>query len=201
MSRLQERIADAKRNFAANTAAHELTVLRDDGLYRHLRMRAPGTALWGWDIVTWPGYLTIVGDIGGGHVFARESDMIEFFANRTGSISADYWAEKIVGDNSPSRYSRDLFLDLVRESLGECADLDPELRDELLGEADEVADDETAARDLLAKHPDLFGHDAWWEWELRELDFHFLRSCAAIAATCRRYLAERSRDDAASPPA
>ena len=41
--------------FAEDVAEHELTVRRDDGLYRHLRFQKPGTWIYGFDLITWPG--------------------------------------------------------------------------------------------------------------------------------------------------
>lgn len=76
-----------------------MTVLRDDGLYRHLRFRAADTWAYGFDIVTWPGYLYIGGDIED-FVFARTPDMFEFFergARDSRGINPHYWAEKLQG--------------------------------------------------------------------------------------------------------
>ena len=52
------------RHLLEHTDKHELHVLHSDGLYRHLRFQAPGTGMWHWDLVTWPGSLAIRGDIG-----------------------------------------------------------------------------------------------------------------------------------------
>src|SRR5699024_12293847 len=45
------------KGFVDQTAQHQLAVLHDEGLYRHLRMAAPGTSMWHWEVVTWPGHL------------------------------------------------------------------------------------------------------------------------------------------------
>lgn len=130
-------------SFADQTSAHQLTVLHDDGLYRHLRMRALGQGnVCGWDITTWPGHLATSGDIAGGFVFSRIEDMLQFFdcSNRAnyysdGSPSIDfrYWAEKLVGTDNYNRvrsYSRDLFLRQVREDLEEDDELGTEAQAE-----------------------------------------------------------------------
>lgn len=65
--------------FDAATAAHTMTVLHDDGPYRHLRFSAPAIRSWSWDIVTWPGALVISGDIGDGWQFTGAPDMFDFF--------------------------------------------------------------------------------------------------------------------------
>lgn len=69
---------------------HAMTVLRDDGLYRHLRFRKPDRSEYWFDLLTWPGNLTITGDMGT-YTFARVEDMFTFF---TGYINTHYWAEK-----------------------------------------------------------------------------------------------------------
>lgn len=82
---------DLLSNFNTHTAEHVMTVLRDDGLYRHLRFGKPGTGMYQFDLVTWPGYLAITGDIGT-YTFSRLPDMFDFF---TGYINHGYWAEKL----------------------------------------------------------------------------------------------------------
>lgn len=50
--------------FAKDVEAHEVQVLMDSGVYRHLRVRRSGTYCMGFDIVTYPGYLCYSGDMG-----------------------------------------------------------------------------------------------------------------------------------------
>ena len=83
-----------REHFESATAEHTVTILRDDGLYRHLRCQKPGTWIYGFDIVTWPGYLAFVGDVGD-FVFSRTRDMFEFFRGQ--SPNPDYWGEKLRG--------------------------------------------------------------------------------------------------------
>ena len=88
---------DVVEVFGRDIAQHELQILRDDGLYRHLRCSRPETYCFGFDIVTWPGYLAYVGDMGS-YVFSRVEDMFTFFGgDTTRSIDYRYWAEKIQG--------------------------------------------------------------------------------------------------------
>ncbi|MFY3739344.1 hypothetical protein ACOS9E_25265, partial [Escherichia coli] len=55
---------DTSTRFLLDTAFHRLEIIRDDGFYRHLRMKQPGTSCYYFDIITWPGYLTVTGDMG-----------------------------------------------------------------------------------------------------------------------------------------
>lgn len=86
-------IAKARERFTRDTAEHQMTVAQDNGLYRHLRFNAPGTYIYGFDLITWPGFLCICGDIQT-HVFSRTADMFTFFGDGE-SINPDYWGEKL----------------------------------------------------------------------------------------------------------
>ncbi|MFD8609408.1 hypothetical protein [Streptomyces sp. NPDC059631] len=120
------------------TAEHQLVVLHDDGLYRHLRIQKPGTRMWPWDITTWPGYLATSGDIADGYMFTREPDMIQFVARNDSqqsyysdgapSIDVRYWAGKLCGGRSyeVKKYEADVFLRHVKDSLGEHEELGDE---------------------------------------------------------------------------
>lgn len=87
--------------FLKDVAQHVMEVLRDDGLYRHIRFRKPGTMCMHFDLITWPGYLCYSGDMGT-YVFARLADMFEFFRTdrRPGNgrrlgVNLQYWSEKL----------------------------------------------------------------------------------------------------------
>jgi hypothetical protein len=97
---------------------HEMTVLHDEGLYRHLRFKSPD-ASWHWfDLITWPGCLTVRGDFGDGYTFARVPDMFEFFRDSSWKrgINPTYWAEKLDGGRAPAMtYSPEKFAQTVWE--------------------------------------------------------------------------------------
>lgn len=102
-----------------------ITILHEDGLYRHMRFSAPGT-LESFEIITWPGSLTV----SGGHgtwTFRRNQDMFTFF---TGYINVDYWAEKLVngchgGRQEVKHHDDETFRDWVIEDFWETSrDLD-----------------------------------------------------------------------------
>jgi hypothetical protein len=94
--------------FQQETAGHQMTILHEDGLYRHVRFAPPTSSFCWFDLVTWPGTLAIKGGMGT-FVFSRDTDMFAFFrATRPGSINADYWAEKLPGGRDSAReYSED----------------------------------------------------------------------------------------------
>lgn len=114
--------ADVKERFTNDTANHQMTVLHDDGLYRHVRFKAPDTGMYYYDLITWPGHLTISGDMGT-WTFARSRDMFEFFrANRPDRINADYWAEKLQhgasgGRDSAKEYDEGIYRQVVKDEV------------------------------------------------------------------------------------
>ncbi|GAA2347285.1 hypothetical protein [Dactylosporangium salmoneum] len=83
-------LRDANTIFTSDIAGAEMTVLHDDGLYRHIRFKGSGFT-W-FDLVTWPGNLTVKGSHGT-YTFSRETDMFGFFRQSNG-VNVDYWAEK-----------------------------------------------------------------------------------------------------------
>lgn len=109
--------------FPRDIANHQLTVLRDDGLYRHLRCAPPGHSTWWFEIVTWPGSLAIRGDMGGAYLFSRTTDMFEFFRGHRGNltgypINPSYWAEKLPDSGRSVRvYSEGVFRARLDEAL------------------------------------------------------------------------------------
>lgn len=94
---------------------HEMTILHDDGLYRHLRFRSPDRGAYWFDLVTWPGCLAVRGDFGDGFTFARQSDMFAFF-REPGGIDPDYWSQKLDGPRDRVvRYDAEIFVEAVKD--------------------------------------------------------------------------------------
>ena len=216
MSRASNR-AEVHERFKKDTAEHQMTVLRDDGLYRHLRFRKPGTGIYGFDIVTWPGYLAISGDMGAS-MFTRLEDMIQFFRQDPDgelSINPGYWHEKCVAnDGDAKEFSRDLltayvkdsFDNFVKESKDEdgvdpewAADLWSEITSDIVGQADETPTVQTAIEAMQEFEPEdeLYKefrfHDAWEaSRSLEDYTFHFLWRLYAIAHAVRAYDAAKA---------
>ncbi|APC44863.1 hypothetical protein SEA_HUMPTYDUMPTY_68 [Arthrobacter phage HumptyDumpty] len=104
-----ERHTDVLDRFNRDVAGGVLTLVHDQGLYRHLTFRPRGGNFCWFDIITSPGQLTIRGDMGD-YVFAREPDMLRDFFHRY--VNAHYWAEKVIAQDvhSPVRqYSEDKY--------------------------------------------------------------------------------------------
>jgi hypothetical protein len=93
--------------FLADVAGHEMSILREDGVDRHVRFAIPGSSVYRFDLITWPGVLCYTGDMGT-FVFSRTRDMFEFFRTdrkhqelrgRQLVINLGYWSEKLIAVN------------------------------------------------------------------------------------------------------
>ncbi len=84
-----------KARFLEDVRDHQMKVIREDGVHRHIRFFKPGTMCMHFDLLTWPGYLCYTGDMGT-YVFRRLDDMFMFFRDdEQRSIDFRYWAEKV----------------------------------------------------------------------------------------------------------
>lgn len=196
--------------FKADTRRHAITVVKDDGLYRHIIMSTPGTFAWRWEVITWPGSLAIRGDIGMPLVFTREPDMFEFFATGTYDdgypmINPSYWAEKTGMSRAlEEEYSETEFRRQVARMLGNAVDDATGYGSEDDGwELDLAAAcavlhlwEDMDFADLAFEHParewamdytDLLGDDFCWEMEFNALKTHFIFTCFALAMTVAAY--------------
>ncbi|AZR95002.1 hypothetical protein BBB39_15450 [Bordetella trematum] len=138
--------------FLKDVESHVIEVMRNDGVYRHIRFRKPGTMCMHFDLITWPGYLCYTGDMGT-YVFSRLTDMFEFFrtdreyAQRAGRrlpVNLSYWSEKLqavdggrrngaakeFSAEKMQRVIRDTRLRWIRDAHADCS-LDKDQRREL----------------------------------------------------------------------
>lgn len=108
--------SDIHEQFMQNVAQHEMTVLRDDGVDRHLRFKRPGSSIYWFDIITWSGRLYIGGDCGT-WVFNRLEDMFQFFRTDRGGINPSYWSEKLEAtpEKGAEEFSEDRFREVINE--------------------------------------------------------------------------------------
>lgn len=109
--------------FTYSVKDHQLTIKRDDGVYRHLVLKNPNSGDYWFEIVTWPGCLYMGGDIGG-FSFQRLTDMFEFFRASAMNINPGYWSEKLIcGGQSPrdliEEFNYAKFEKLVKEAFEE----------------------------------------------------------------------------------
>lgn len=115
------------KDFQRDTANHSMRVLRDDGVYRHIRFSDNGSSVYRFDLLTWPGCLCYTGDMGT-FVFQRLEDMFEFFRDgrerlegEEPRINRSYWSEKLIGvdgsrrNGSAEEFSEEKFRRVINE--------------------------------------------------------------------------------------
>jgi hypothetical protein len=190
--------------FTKDIAEHGMTVLRDDGLYRHLIFRAPTHSWMHWfEIITWPGALVINGDMET-FVFRRIEDMFAFFNHV--EINPGYWAQKCVAGKT-REYSEEAFKKHVNEYVSDFikdGELDDALAEKLRAsiEEDVFGDDRVTCNDgaheVLAEFYSSddfmdFEFTDTWEWDFRDWTYQYLWCCFAIVHAIRTYNASKEK--------
>lgn len=100
--------------FKRDVTKHKIEVVLDQGVHRHLRFNN-GSIYDSFEIITYPGYLTIVGDRGS-YTFQRTKDMFTFFRGR--NINPGYWGEKLESYGTNFGY-KEYDSDYAKESIKE----------------------------------------------------------------------------------
>ena len=190
------------KGFVDQTAQHQLTVLHDEGLYRHLRMAAPGTSMWHWEVVTWPGHLSITWDVADGFTFRRIPDMLDFFhlagpsrnwyADGAPIIDHRYWAEKLAHEQREAtrEYSAEEFLRHITLTLADRqgdGDIDAARAAELIAEARSHSEDEHTAVSWMSEVFSAVDQDWYDGTDLRDYTAQYLIACYALDATVQAY--------------
>jgi len=202
--------------FLKDVERHAMTVIRDDGVNRHIRFKRPNEGAYWFDLITWPGALCIDGDMGT-CVFRRLEDMFQFFRTDrdwlrecgTLAINPGYWGEKLqaVARNGGYRqFSKELVCESVKSRFDDWVESKEPTDDKkaALWQAieDDVlyySDDEPhefmrAIQDF--KHED-FEFTEFWETRTDEYTFHFIWCCYAIAWGVNTYDESKTIKEAA----
>lgn len=121
-----EHLREAKERFAADRRDATMTVLKDDGVYRHLAFSFPKATWSRCEVVTWPEMLVLRGNLGCWS-FSRVEDMFDFFrepAEEIVRINPQHTAEKLVpgGSNSAMAYDSGRAAAYIRQTVAENAD-------------------------------------------------------------------------------
>lgn len=199
-----------EQTFLHDVREHQIAVIRDDGLHRHIRFKTQGSMCMHFDLITWPGYLCYTGDMGT-YVFSRLDDMFQFFRTDTDSawlkskgltlgINLSYWGEKLQAIDRGDGYrewSEDKFKARLRESFDQWAESILE-RAEIASAWKTVERDvidrmdyggkETAYRSAMdceinGKHP----FQDFYEIDTEDYSFRFVWCCYAIAWGIAQY--------------
>lgn len=193
--------------FERDIATHEMEVIRDDGVNRHLRFKRPGTMCMHFDLLTWPGYLCYTGDMGT-YVFRRLHDMFQFFrrGENRGQYRIDlrYWAEKLEASDKGDgvrEWSEKKFRAEVRDYFEQHTDDSedwPEPRKAALWQ--EIDEQVCAAAEDSEHHAWValweFEHDGFrfqdWERDCKVWTHRFLWCCHALQWAIGTYDAQKA---------
>jgi hypothetical protein len=111
---------------AARFAGHEMTVLHDDGLYRHLRFEGTAESSLGrypsypFELITWPYNLVVKSGWTFHFDIDATPDMFNLFRKTalSGQINPGYWSEKVrAGRDEVEDYSIDLLKKEIDETV------------------------------------------------------------------------------------
>lgn len=182
-------------SFLRSVAHHQMTIIRDDGVNRHIKFRQPKTGNMWFELITWPGSLCFSGDMGT-YVFSRLEDMFALFRREPTEtekvrINPEYWAEKCVAADNDGikKFTPDSFRHTVWHWM-EGSSATKEDKQEIIENVISYADDGparamTAAMDYsTTRGYQLFD---FWEADCTEYTFHFLWCCYAIAWGVQQY--------------
>ena len=190
--------------FLDDVSRHEMTVLGENGLFRHLRFRTDNSICMSFDLITWPGALCIDGDMGT-DVLRRLPEMFQFFRTdrrqpRSGQmlyINLGYWAEKVMAADKNGKieeFDPELAKRRLVEELKELRGVKSrEERRDVYDAVVQCLDDgeHEVRRALSDEFPDS------WEWRLTDYTYHFVWCCYAIAWGIQQYDAKDSKPAAA----
>ena len=186
----------AEEYFNRDIDRHEMTVIRDDGVNRHIRFQRPGTMCMHFDILTWPGYLCYTGDMGT-YVFRRLHDMFQFFrrpADRRTEHGIDlrYWAEKLEAVDrcdGVAEFSADTFRSEVKDYFEQATDDEDWTESRKSALWDEIESDVLSRIEENGEHGAFlalrdFSYDDFefvdWERNCKEYSHRFLWCCHAL---------------------
>lgn len=201
-----------EESFLKDVDQHVMEVIHEEGVFRHLRFKKPGTVCMHFDLITWPGRLCYTGDMGT-FVFSRTHDMLEFFrpdayakAAPFKRIDRRYWAEKVdaSGRDGTTEFSEERFNRAVLEHLvswirnhrddttkDERRDLWDAVMSEVIGAEGDSGGyrKQCAAHDFFhqVNHGLKFFFRDFWEVNVEEFTHRFTWCCYAIRWAVMKY--------------
>lgn len=199
--------------FLGDVSRHAMTVLRDDGVHRHIRFKRPDSGTYWFDLITWPGTLCIDGDMGT-YVFRRLEDMFQFFRTDRRDegklgINPGYWGEKLQAEarHGFKEFSPELFRAAVKSDFDQWVEyhaaddetkasaLWEEIEERVLHSVDDGERDAITAAMEFTPDDDKckFNMRDFFEHRLQDYTFHFIWCCYAIAWGVRTYDQAKAR--------
>ncbi|MEV6547911.1 hypothetical protein AB0M57_04280 [Streptomyces sp. NPDC051597] len=185
--------------FARETAGHEMTVLHEDGLYRHLKFADPAGGFYRFDLVTWPHNVFLRGDgFSFGFSVYPTKDMFDVFRGSSGGgINPGYWQEK-VNSGKVRDWSESLFRAWVLDEATKAENRHPgaveAVGKQILHSDEHSTEYQGTAEYAVAsfRHGDFrlrIPND--WEHTFEDFSWEFLFACHAVLFGIGRYDAAR----------
>lgn len=198
-----------EEQFLKHVADHVMTVIRDDGLFRHVRFSNPKSSNMFFDLVTWPEYLCFCGDMGT-YVFQRTEDMFKFFHHESTDpdkkiyINPEYWGEKLESiskfGEGYKEFSKTRFEECVNDYANEYIenevftekDYADTLREEIHYEIKDVEDESSAVNFIQNFVCDEFEFIDFFDGcNFEDFTYHYLWCCYAISWGVSKYYEEQ----------
>lgn len=194
-----------QERFPKDTEGFILTVLHEEGHYRHLRFQRPGQRWGSTDIHTWPGGVVTSGDMADGWMFERG---LGFFA---GPPNLHYWHEKLA--RSGRKVAKEFSASAARSELvSAAADLDvpDSAREALATEVEDLIEEITGAyaetnaalervsgftfecEDEDGVDVDVTFSDPY-EMDVEDYTYHFVWACHVLSTAARWLASEDER--------
>jgi hypothetical protein len=174
----------------ARTDGHVLTVLHDDGEYRHLRFQHPsGHRLYWSEVETTPGRCTVVVD---GFTYTFRGTLAEIAEPDAGP---DYWASRLAPNHRATarQYSPIVCQRAIADHLSNALEhdqppgLEMAARRALLKE--QFFSEQEAREAIVAFEHEGFRFENAWDWPLTDFDPAYLFGFLSLRHIARRYLA------------
>ena len=194
-----------KKTFLEDIKNHQIEIIKDDGLYRHIKCNVPGTWTMGFHVITFPNGLLYTGDMGT-YEFERIEDMFRFFRSgineETGdiNISSAYWAEKCYSEsvygNGIREFDPELFKEQIKdhfESYYEDSNTEEkeivweEIKSQILDYTEDSEWSLIAAFNDFSSMTDFEFSDFWDGFSCMSKTLHFIWCLYAIVWTVQKY--------------
>ena len=194
-----------KESFLKNIKDHQIGIIKDAGLYRHIRCKRPDTMNMYFDIITFLGGLLYTGDMGT-YEFERVEDMFKFFRDpdKNLHINSDYYAEKCKAESiygeGIRKFDEDSFINNIKHYYDtyfeDCDDSYKDEKERVWIEIEsQILNNDHSEYELVSNLNNFsMYHDAsefqftgFWEYSYQSKTYHFLWCLYAIVWTVQKY--------------
>jgi hypothetical protein len=186
-----------EESFLKDVAEHKMTILLDQGVYRHLRFAKPSDINAHFELITGPGFLLYRGDMGC-YEFERLPDMFNFFRSSELKINPDYWGEKLRSVSCFGEgfevYDQKAFEDVINETTEDFIANNPEIdadelrqavKDDVLSQGEFEVEARHAAGGFEFEGEQVFTD--FFEHDLTKFTYHYIWCCYAIVWGIMQY--------------